>query len=733
MHISTEDAEVIGRILTEIESQQEKEQLPFPTKPIRIYKTPRDNYLRVLDTIVEPINSKMLIAVDAFLEKEFDSREVIKKAKLDVQSPQSSKIVELQNAVDQNQLTWSKLDRIEDDQTRPGEMINGVFQGSLKNLIELSCSTPVLSRLHVYHDPGMPIVTSGRRVVYWQRNTLRTDGSNFGLLTACCSARALNTAVVAVTLLPNSIILPAECAKTATEAYNRASYTEYITNMQSLGIPVYGITPKLVESKSSDRFSLMNVFATFDPCVIITDDAFNVGSVIEVEALCHNMREASDKHTCPLLAVDSQSCIPIRTLDREIRGPEAPSLAVVDTSCCDKARFSNIYTDLLAQSLSDVPIDKAGLKSITDTLIPSSQSLGQDLELEKQLDKFDLELIDWFIVKGLALNDPLRRMYTASEGAKVVESIISHLSSRPSIQEELRGGGIMSLQPFIRHGTLSTFVVMQKIIAAISSTKSGDCRKRLAALKVLQSRAMEYLARDRDYALYLSMQFSPHLASRPQENRSQHLTKLQCKFPTILHSLDPSQSYLNAYLEILPKWVAELCLEGVTTEKKKAMGDTKPVNPLEYELSKTEDSYWNDIQAFLYDRHYQHPLMSLYWGFKIFKSSASFVEALMVNYVIKSILYNDSLTSSYMQLLEALVTKCSLGASTSPDEMFLLWVRLFDIPGVKYDREVSPPPPTSQTQEQPVKTIDQQYAELETWQEKIMKKLARQPHLSLGS
>ena len=131
-------------------------------------------------------------------------------------------------------------------------------------------------------------------------------------------------------------------------------------------------------------------------------------------------------------------------------------------------------------------------------------------------------------------------------------------------------------------------------------------------------------------------------------------------------------AYRNAYLEILPKWVAELCLEGVTTEKKKAMGDTKPVNPLEYELSKTEDSYWNDIQAFLYDRHYQHPLMSLYWGFKIFKSSASFVEALMVNYVIKSILYNDSLTSSYMQLLEALVTKCSLGASTSPDEMFLL-------------------------------------------------------------
>lgn len=60
MQFSTENAQAIGRILLEIDSQQENEQLPFPTKPIRLYKTPCDNYLRVLDTNLEPISSKMV-------------------------------------------------------------------------------------------------------------------------------------------------------------------------------------------------------------------------------------------------------------------------------------------------------------------------------------------------------------------------------------------------------------------------------------------------------------------------------------------------------------------------------------------------------------------------------------------------------------------------------------------------------------------------------------------------
>lgn len=462
-------------------------------------------------------------------------------------------MVELQDALNQNQLTWLESDRIENGQVRPIENRRRDFQGNLLHLIDSACSTSAKLRLHVHHDPGKPILTGEKHVVYWQRNTMRTDETNLGLLNACFLAKALDTAVIVIILLPHSILLPVECAKTATEAYSRASYAEFVNNLQSLGIAAYGITTKSIRSKSTEHpghdtiggFELLNVLAMFNPCMIITDDAFNIGSIFEVEALCHLMRENSDKLACPLLAADSQSFVSPRILDRVTRGQEATSSAVDGAICSDKAQFSRIHTELFTESLSkNGQIEKDGLNSIIKTLTPSRQSQCQLLELEQGLDKFDLELVDWFIVKGLSSKDPFKRLYTASEGINALDSIVSHLSSGPTIQEELRGGGIMSLQPFIRHGTLSSIYVMQRVLSMINLAKARDDRKQFAALKVLQSRAMEYLVRDRDHALYLSMQLSSRLVSRPQQYDSQLESTQLFNFTTTTHSLDPSQSYL---------------------------------------------------------------------------------------------------------------------------------------------------------------------------------------------
>lgn len=59
--------------------------------------------------------------------------------------------------------------------------------------------------------------------------------------------------------------------------------------------------------------------------------------------------------------------------------------------------------------------------------------------------------------------------------------------------------------------------------------------------------------------------------------------------------------------------------------------DSVSYDPYELESARTNDMYWNDIQKFLTEHRYLHPLLIVYWSYRILQWSISSQSAIAVS------------------------------------------------------------------------------------------------------
>lgn len=71
-------------------------------------------------------------------------------------------------------------------------------------------------------------------------------------------------------------------------------------------------------------------------------------------------------------------------------------------------------------------------------------------------------------------------------------------------------------------------------------------------------------------------------------------------------------------------------------------------DPYELESARTKDLYWNEIQKFLVEQQYLHPLLVVYWAYRVLTWSVSSRAAIAV---CKSILWAWTRESSTTEVL----------------------------------------------------------------------------------
>lgn len=140
---------------------------------------------------------------------------------------------------------------------------------------------------------------------------------------------------------------------------------------------------------------------------------------------------------------------------------------------------------------------------------------------------------------------------------------------------------------------------------------------------------MTHLAKERDYALYLSRWTLVQFVSKQEQQPPRSRTHFEC-----VHASPVSYSFLyvdpiSLSTGILMSWLC--CSEAsrgilpawITNGSSFDSSTTTSYDPYELESARTNDLYWNDIQRFLMDRHYLHPLLIVYWSYRILQWSVS--------------------------------------------------------------------------------------------------------------
>lgn len=201
-----------------------------------------------------------------------------------------------------------------------------------------------------------------------------------------------------------------------------------------------------------------------------------------------------------------------------------------------------------------------------------------------------------------------------------------------------KGDGIVSLLPYIRHGTLSARYVLHRLDMTIAETpKPTDAisRKANALLKVLRSRAFVHLGRERDYALYQSSWAYSRLYHSTLTNRAL-TTSL---FTIASFDKSPGSMAFESYQFVLPEWTSHY-----TSLNSLSVTENR-YDPYQFESGRTDDSYWNDIQMSLQQHRYVHPVLMIYWAYRVLEWSVSIRAGIAVcmkhEIAITNVLYLD--------------------------------------------------------------------------------------------
>ncbi|KAI9916386.1 hypothetical protein PsorP6_018109 [Peronosclerospora sorghi] len=346
-------------------------------------------------------------------------------------------------------------------------------------------------------------------VVYWMHNTLRVTQGNYGLEAAILLSRRVAAPLVVVCLVSTSIIYPVRHATTASDAYARYSFVELYQQFKQARVPFFGITGQEIRTHSNQEDQrclslkpnpLFELLDAFEPYAVVADAMIDPTSRRDLVHLARYLERNRSSCSWSFLSMDSMTCCPAYRLSMKLQDTLKPGsvLASEEQFGAEYARITQSHNDTYVFS----PLPHHGS---LDSLVNRRRSKV----LLTVLQKLHLEEVNWEVVMAEnAQSSPQMRRFSEGEGLQKLSQLLSGSDKQPAIQAELRGGGILSLLPFVRHGTLFAGYILQRINEAITSGPAATTpheRKALAMRKVMRSRAMNHLGKERDYALYLSL------------------------------------------------------------------------------------------------------------------------------------------------------------------------------------------------------------------------------------
>lgn len=494
-------------------------------------------------------------------------------------------------------------------------------------------------------------------VVYWMHNTLRVMQGNFGLEAAILLSRRLSAPLVVVSFIPSSIIYPVCHSTTASDAYVRFSLVELYQQFLHTGVPFFGVTANENEvlTASSGQHTptlkpnpLYEVLDAFEPHVVVTDAMFDSPGRNDLVRLARYLELNRSSCSWSLLSMDSSTCCPAYQLSMKLQGSfeSGATFASEEQFGAEYASFAHSRQGTYEFS----PLPRVAQDSITNQ--------RRSTMLSSVLQRLHLEEVHWLIVKAEnSQSSTQMRRFSEGEGLQKLSQLLSGSDGQPAIQAELRGGGVLSLLPFIRHGTLFAGYVLRRIteaIAACPTPTTPQERKALAMRKVMRSRAVNHLGRERDYVLYLAL----WSAACGHSNASTQSDITSLSVSELIASLKlsaPRTSALETYRKLLPPWTFSAARIGDISNTQ--VPGAALYDPYELESARTKDPYWNEIQKFLVEQQYLHPLLVIYWAYRLMTWNVS--------------------SRAAIATIDSLLRQCALGSDRSPDAVFVVWKQLF--------------------------------------------------------
>ncbi|POM57557.1 Hypothetical protein PHPALM_37910, partial [Phytophthora palmivora] len=453
-------------------------------------------------------------------------------------------------------------------------------------------------------------------IVYWMHNTLRVMQGNFGLEAAILLSRRLAAPLVVVSLVPSSIIYPVCHSTTANDAYSRFSLVELYQQFAHAGVAFFGITAQedgISASSKQQAFALQpnplyELLDVFEPHAVVTDAMFDSPSRNDLVRLTRYLELNQSSCSWSLVSMDSMTCCPAYQLSMKLQN----SLER-DASFVSEEQFGIEYAPF-AQSRHGTYVFSPLPRGAQDTALNERRSEM----LSSVFKRLHLEEVNWEIVKAEnSQSSSQMRRFSEGEGLQKLSQLLSGSDGQPAIQAELRGGGVLSLLPFIRHGTLFVGYVLRRITEAIASCPAPTTpqeRKALAMRKVMRSRAVNHLGKERDYVLYLALWSA--VASDPSSSTQPDMALLSTS--EIISSLNmstPRTSSLETYQKLLPVWAFSAARIGEISNEQ--VPGAALYDPYELESARTKDLYWNEIQKFLVEQQYLHPVLAVYWAYRL--------------------------------------------------------------------------------------------------------------------
>ncbi|CAH0484448.1 unnamed protein product [Peronospora farinosa] len=713
----------ISEQLATLEQQRAMGNLPHNDTPLRLYQVRNGGFVRVLDQYPEPISQSMLEAIDVFIRNSTESEDLEttkaaneKKKEFEIKTEERQRDTAAMEQEHKRQeqhvevvaadaahgvVTAASTDKDEDDveKTQPSGFIGVNFappwetatavkrpeellaqkervsdclgkHAEMEDQVETLLWPPQLEERRklwfVPRNSGRKTSVIGAKnqpIVYWMHNTLRVMQGNYGLEAAIMLSRRLAAPLVAVCFVSASIIYPVCHAMTASDAYARYTFVELYQQFKQAGVPFYGFTAKESEMSTTlnDKHSLSlttnplyELLDAFEPHAVVADAMFDPPSRRDMVYLAHYLNLNRSSCSWSFLSMDSTTCCPAYQLSLKLQRTLEHSVIFAS-----EKQFGAEYAPFVEprnETYVFSPLPRVGA--------PDPVVNQQRVEmLFTILQRLHLEEINWLVVKAEnAQSSTQMRRFSEGEGLQKLSQLLTGSDNQPAIQTELRGGGVLSLLPFIRHGTLFAGYVLRRIDEAIDSCPTPASpleRKALAMRKVMRSRAMKYLGKERDYVLYLSLWSTSAAGSecfRLSEIAHPDITSLcTSEIITGLNISAPRSSALDTYRKLLPTWAYSAA--SITEKSKGEVKGAALYDPYELESARTKDLYWNEIQKLFIEQQYLHPLLVVYWAFRILTWSVSCRAAIAT--------------------IESLISQCALGSNCSPDAVVVVWKQLF--------------------------------------------------------
>ena len=336
-----------------------------------------------------------------------------------------------------------------------------------------------------------------RPIVYWMHNTLRVMQGNYGLEAAIMLSRRLAAPLVAVCFVSASIIHPVCHAMTASDAYARYSFVELYQQFKQAGVPFYGFTAKEIgisttlndqHSLSLQTNPLYELLDAFEPHAVVADAMFDPPSRRDMVYLAHYLNLNRSSCSWSFLSMDSTTCCPAyqlslklqRTLEHNVVFASEKQFEAEYASFVEPCNETYVFSPLPRVGALDPVINQRRVEMLCTIL--------QRLHLEE---------INWLVVKAEnAQSSTQMRRFSEGEALQKLSQLLAISDSQPAIQTELRGGGVLSLLPFIRHGTLFAGYVLRRITEAINScpTPASPLERKALAMRKVSAKIGSYVS-----------------------------------------------------------------------------------------------------------------------------------------------------------------------------------------------------------------------------------------------